>query len=100
MRLHVLGRKTFLGPQTEAFVERQMRSELTRFAPMIDDVVVTLGDEAGLPGAPVKNCQVAVHLQRCGSVVADSTNFSYEAAASRAAERAVRSVARRLHRCR
>lgn len=98
MRMRISGKKVPLGEQTTAFVERRMRFALTCFAPMIDDVVVTLGDEAGPRGAPAKKCRVAVRLQRSGSVVVDSTDISFETAASRAAERASRTVARQLHR--
>jgi hypothetical protein len=96
--MRIAGKKVRLGTQTAAFVERRMRFALTRFAPMIDDVVVTLGDEAGPRGAPAKSCRVAVRLQRKGSIVVDSTDASFETAASRAADRAGRSVARQINR--
>ncbi len=98
MRIKIWGKKVAQREQTEAFVERRLRFALTRFTPMIDGVVVTLGDEAGPHGAPAKKCRVTVNLQRRGSIVVDSTDTTFESAASRAAERAGRSVARHIER--
>jgi hypothetical protein len=96
--MRISSRKEPLDVQTEAYVERRMRFALTRFAPLVDEVEVTLRDETGPRGAPAKTCRVAVRLQRSGAVIAESTDASFESAASRAAERASRTVARQLHR--
>ena len=73
MRMRISSRKVLLENQTEAFVERRMRFALTRFAPLIDEVEVTLRDEAGPRGAPAKFCLVEVRLQRSSAVIAEST---------------------------
>ena len=98
MRLTIAEKNAALHEDERLIVERRMRFALTRFAPAIKDVSVTLTDESGPHGSPAKRCQVVIGLRPTGSVVVDATDDGFEMAASRAADRAGRTVARQLER--
>jgi len=85
-------------PKTRRAVERRLRFALTRFAPSIQAVSVALIDESGPHGAPAKKCRITVDTRDSGSVTVQSIDETFEVAASRAADRAWRSVARQLER--
>ena len=98
MRLNICERKMALPKNDRKVVERRMRFALTRFAPSIRHISVTLTDEGGPHGPPAKRCQIVIGLLPTGSVVVEATDDLFETAASRAADRAGRTVARQLER--
>ena len=98
MQLDISSTNAHLSTGTMATAERYMRFALTRFSPLIRDVAVKFSDESGPKGAPTKKCQIVVRLREGGSVVVDATDRQLDAAASTAADRASRSVARQLER--
>lgn len=98
MRLSILRKCQSLNSQTLALVERRMRFALTRFSPIINGVSVSLIDESGPHGAPTKKCLIAVRLTSQKPLIVEGVGESHLAAASQAADRIQRSVARQLHR--
>ena len=98
MQLDISTTNANISSVSRATIERHARFALTRFSQLIRDVAVTCSDESGPKGAPTKKCQIVVRLRKGGSVVVDATDRRLGAAASTAADRASRSVARQLER--
>ena len=98
MQLRIAAKKAIISPKVRQSVERQLRFALTRFAPSVSGVRVTLTDESGPKGPPTRKCRLLIQLRPKGQMVIESIADSFDSAASRAAERAGRSVARHLER--
>lgn len=79
-------------------VRRHLHFSLSRFAPRIDRVSVTLRDVNGPRGGLDKACRVVVHLPGLEPVIIEAAGTDFLQAAAEAAERAGRSVARSLER--
>ena len=98
MRIDVQG----LGfPLTAALLnhtERRLRFALTRTSDRIMRVVVRLGDANGPRGGEDKFCRMQVHLQRAAPVLIEDAGVDLYAVIDRVAERAGRSVAKRIDR--
>ncbi len=98
MELEISARNIDLGSATREKVERHLRFGLTRFSPSIRRTHCTISDESGPHGAASRRCQIVVKLRSGGHVVVDAAEDSVTAAASAAANRAERAVARHLAR--
>ena len=98
MRIDVQG----LGfPLTAALLnhtERRLRFALTRTSDRIMRVVVRLGDANGPRGGEDKFCRMQVYLERAAPVLIEDAGGDLYAVIDRAAERAGRSVAKRIDR--
>jgi ribosome-associated translation inhibitor RaiA len=80
----------------KAYCEKRLRSALGRFAEQVERVVVSLSDINGPRGGEDKKCVVRVHLRAQNLLVVSSLSESMHAALDLAADRAGRSVSRRL----
>ena len=98
MRIDVQG----LGfPLTAALLnhtERRLRFALTRTSDRIRRVVVRLGDANGPRGGEDKFCRLQIHLERAAPVLIEDAGVDLYAVIDRVAERAGRSVAKRIDR--
>ena len=98
MRIDVQG----LGfPLTAALLnhtERRLRFALTRTSDRIRRVVVRLGDANGPRGGEDKFCRMQIHLERAAPVLIEDAGGDLYAVIDRVAERAGRSVAKRIDR--
>ena len=98
MRIDVQG----LGfPLTAALLnhtERRLRFALTRTSDRIRRVVVRLGDANGPRGGEDKFCRMQIYLQRAAPVRIEDAGVDLYAVIDRVAERAGRSVAKRIDR--
>jgi ribosome-associated translation inhibitor RaiA len=96
MRIDVQG----LGfPLTAALLnhtERRLRFALTRTSDRIMRVVVRLGDANGPRGGEDKFCRMQIYLQRAAPVLIEDAGVDLYAVIDRVAERAGRSVAKRI----
>lgn len=78
-------------------IQDRIRLALTRFAPLIKGLTVTISDENGCRGGIDKTCRLVVRLH-AGTVVVNEQAGAVMSAVTQAAERAARSVARAHHR--
>jgi len=88
-------------PLTEALLdhtERRLRFALTRSSDRIVRVTVLLGDANGPRGGEDKFCRMQVHLERAAPVLIEDAGGDLYAVINRVAERAGRSVAKRIDR--
>ena len=88
-------------PLTEALREhllRRLRFALTREGETIQRVTVRLGDTNGPRGGCDKFCRIQVNLAHIGPVLVEEVGHDLYATIDRAAERAGRTVARRVDR--
>lgn len=99
MKIRLRSRGLPPGTDFREFVELRLGFALARFSPRIEDVSVRLEDENGPKGGVDKSCRISVDLGRLGIVMAEDVDAVLEAAVSRAAECAGRTVARALERC-
>lgn len=79
-------------------VRRRLHFAFDRIGDRIRRVVVRLSDINGPRGGADKHCQIQVHLDQLPEVVIEDTQSDLYAAVDRAAERAARTVTRRLSR--
>jgi len=98
MRIDVQGLGFPLTPALLNYTERRLRFALTRTSDRIMRVVVRLGDANGPRGGEDKFCRMQVHLQRAAPVLIEDAGVDLYAVIDRAAERAGRSVAKRIDR--
>lgn len=88
-------------PLTESLREhllRRLRFALTREAEDIQRVTVRLGDTNGPRGGPDKFCRIQVNLAHSNPVLIEEVGSDLYNTIDRAAERAGRTVARRIDR--
>ena len=78
------------------YVERRMHFVLSRFGSELRRVVIRLSKTEGPQQPEQKRCQLAIKLLSAGSVSVVATHADLFVAIDRAAERASRSVERRL----
>lgn len=94
MNIHIRNSSVAVTESLRAHVERRLGLALGRFGAEIGRVVVSFADTDGTEGAATKMCHVTLALPRSLHITeADADVF---AAVDRAADRAARSVARRL----
>jgi ribosome-associated translation inhibitor RaiA len=97
MKMYVQSKDLQVTASDRQRIEDRIRLALTRFAPLIHGLSVTVSDENGLRGGIDKTCRLVVRLH-AGRVVVNEQASAVMAAVTQAAERAARSVARVHHR--
>ncbi len=97
MKMHIQSKDLQVTASDRQRIEDRIRLALTRFAPLIQGLTVTVSDENGLRGGIDKKCRLVVRLH-AGTVVVNEQAATVMAAVTQAAERAARSVARVHHR--
>jgi ribosome-associated translation inhibitor RaiA len=97
MKMYIQSKDLQVTASDRQRIEDRIRLALTRFAPLIQGLTVTVSDENGLRGGIDKKCRLVVRLH-AGTVVVNEQAATVMAAVTQAAERAARSVARVHHR--
>lgn len=96
MRVEIRRRQLELSDGLRAHIERQLRTDLGRFAGQVAWVWVYLGDVNGPRGGEDKRCRIVVHFARGGGrAVASGIGTDPYAAVTQASDRAARIVKRR-----
>ena len=98
MRIDVQGLGFPLTPALLNHTERRLRFALTRTSDRIMRVVVRMGDANGPRGGEDKFCRMQVHLQGVAPVLIEDVGADLYTVIDRVAERAGRSVAKRIDR--
>lgn len=96
MRFALTGKNVALPNDLRDLIERRFDFALSRFSDMVDRVNVAVVDENGPKGGVDKMCRVLVHIRGLEDVKVIERDADVPAAASRAAERVGRAVARAL----
>lgn len=95
--MHIRIRTELVLGDQRTLVERRLRFALSRFEPRIMSIDVRLRDINGPRGGTDQVCRLVVRLRgRLARVVVEDQDVNLEAAVSRGAERAARSIARVL----
>jgi len=97
MRVSILLKDLIVSSALRQRVEDRVRLVLTRFAPLIRDLTVTVNDENGPRGGIDMSCRLVLRL-RSGTVVVNERANAVMTAVGQAADRAARAVARLHHR--
>lgn len=100
MRIEIQGRGFQLTAPLLEHTERRLRFALTRTSGRIKRVLVRLGDTNGPRGGADKFCKIEVVLEDAPAVLIEDAGADLYAVINRAAERAGRSVAKRVERLR
>ncbi|HTN77888.1 MAG TPA: HPF/RaiA family ribosome-associated protein [Pirellulaceae bacterium] len=96
MRFALTGKNVQLPDDLKSLIERRFDFALGRFSDVVERVNVAVDDENGPRGGPGKVCRVFVTTRGLGDVNIVERDSEVPAAASRAAERVGRAVARAL----
>ncbi|MFM7073275.1 MAG: HPF/RaiA family ribosome-associated protein [Planctomycetota bacterium] len=97
MSVTILCKDLRLAPAERRRIQERVRLALSRFAPLVRGMSITVGDENGHRRGVDKSCRLVVRLH-AGTVVVNERAEALMAAVSLAAERAARAVARLHHR--
>ncbi|MDG4594164.1 MAG: HPF/RaiA family ribosome-associated protein [Candidatus Contendobacter sp.] len=98
MNIHIQARGFALTDGLREHIERRLRFALGWADDRLRQVSVRLSDENGPRGGEDKRCRIQIAFTGAPSVVIDDTEADLYVAIDRAADRAGRSVARRLER--
>ena len=98
MQIDIQARNFSLTDALRGHVIRRLYFTLSTRVDHIQHVVVRLSDTNGPRGGEDKRCQINVKLPRLPDVVIEDTKVNLYAAIDRAADRAARTVGRRLSR--
>ena len=98
MNIHIQARDFVLTTPLRDYVERRLHFALGWADDRLRQVSVRLSDENGPRGGKDKRCRLQITFSGAPSVVIDDTEVDLYVAIDRAADRAGRSVARRLER--
>ncbi len=98
MKISLSCKQLSLNEADRETVTRRLQYALSRFAPDIREARVHGSDLNGPKGGVDKNCRVTVHLHGGDVVTVTDEDADFLAAASRAAERVGRAVARMIER--
>ena len=98
MNIHIQARSFALTHSLREHVERRLQFALGWADEHLRQVSVRLSDENGPRGGEDKRCRIQITFRGAPSVVIDDTEADLYVAIDRAADRAGRSVARRLER--
>jgi ribosome-associated translation inhibitor RaiA len=97
MKVSILLKDLIVSSALRQQVEDRIRLVLSRFAPLIRDLTVTVNDENGPRGGIDTSCRLVLRL-RGGTVVVNERANAVMTAVGQAADRAARAVARAHHR--
>lgn len=100
MRTAIEVRNPDLTDELREHVEHRLAFALSQFPEHIRGVVVVLSDINGPKGGMDKRCSLRVRLNGRSDIVIEETEADFTVAVDRAADRAKRTVARRLRRLR
>lgn len=98
MKIKVQARHLALTSELKAYVKRRIRFALESRFDSIKRVVVTLSDINGPRGGEDMRCQVLVKLDGQNDVVIDNKEAYLRAAIDKAADKASRTVSKRIER--
>ena len=98
MRIHIQARGFTVTEPLRALAERRLRFALGSLSGRIRSVNMLLDDQNGPRGGIDKRCKLRVALPAQPAVVIEQLDADVYAAIDRAAERASRTLARRLNR--
>ena len=98
MNIHIQARGFALTDSLREHVERRLRFALGWADDRLRQVSVRLSDENGPRGGEDKRCRIQIAFSGAPGMVIDDTEADLYVAIDRAADRAGRSVARRLER--
>ena len=100
MRTAIQVRNSDLTDELREHVEHRLAFALSQFPEHIRDVVVVLSDINGPKGGIDKRCSLRVRLNGRSDIVIEETEADFHVAVDRAADRAKRTLGRRLRRLR
>lgn len=98
MKITVKARHLKLSRDLKEYVKRRVRFALDARRDSINRIVVTLSDINGPKGGEDKRCQMLVKLDGRGEVIIDDKQDQLYAAIDRAANKANRTVTKRIER--
>ena len=98
MKLSIVDRDKCLTPSIRELAKRRLFFALSRFDSKIDDVTLTVRDLNGPKGGVDKRCQLRIKLRYGDSVILTNLDSTLEACISHLADRAGRTIARRVSR--
>jgi ribosome-associated translation inhibitor RaiA len=97
MRIEIRGRHLAVTLELRLHGERSIGLAMARFSDRIQRVTIDVLDRSGLRGGVDKCCRIVVRLRPTGVVFLEEADGDLYVALDRAAGRAGRAVARRLH---
>jgi len=100
MEIQTVDRGDLLDAQVATFAQRRLLFALSRFDTKIDSVVITVNDLNGPKGGIDKECQIRINMHRGQEIIITDVDEDVQVSIARAADRAGRTVARRLERLR
>lgn len=98
MNTQIVDRDNCLNATSTSFADRRLLFALSRFDSKIISVVLTVTDTNGPRGGIDKKCQLLIKMGRGQDIVISGTDHDLKTCLSRVADRAGRTVARRLGR--
>lgn len=98
MKLTIVDRDNCLTHRTSNLARRRLLFALSRFDSKIDAVTLSVSDQNGPRGGIDKRCQLRVKLRHRDEIVLTNLDSTVEAGVSKLADRAGRTVARRIRR--
>lgn len=98
MKLSIVDRDKCLKARGRELARRRLFFALSRFDSKIDEVTLTVRDLNGPKGGIDKRCQLKIKLRYGDDVILTNLDASLEACISRLADRAGRTIARRISR--
>jgi len=98
VKLSIVDRDKCLTAPIRKLATRRLLFALSRFDSKIDDVTLTVDDLNGPKGGIDKRCQLRIELRYGADVILTNLDSTVEAGISRLADRAGRTIARRIGR--
>lgn len=98
MEIHTVDRGDLVDVEVATFAQRRLLFALSRFDTKIDNVVLTVNDINGPKGGIDKECQIHIKMHRGQEIIITDVDEDVKACIARAADRAGRTVSRRLER--
>lgn len=100
MKIDIQAHGVELTDSLREHVERRLGFTLSQFQDRIRGMVVRLSDVNGPKGGIDKRCYLGVRLNGLSEIVVEETEADFHVAVNRAADRAKRTLVRRLRRVR
>jgi ribosomal subunit interface protein len=98
MQIEVRERGIAISAPLRTYIERRLTFALGRFSPRIKKVLVRLQDVNGYKGGVDQQCQLAVVLQPCVTVVFEACDSDVFLSIAQAADKAANYIARHFKR--